>query len=255
MTGAGQRRPHAALFLLGLSMGGFFDGILLHQILQWHHLLSGLEAGAGDLRFQIAADGLFHALMYVIALTGLALLWRARRSLGAPGAGRRAAAALLIGFGAWHVADAVLSHWLLGIHRIRMDADDPLAWDLLWLAVFGLLPLAIGAGLAKTTGGPPLGRVAALMLCAGVLASGAGAALPPSGSQGVSVVFRADMTQAEIFAIARRLDAAVVGTESTGTVWTFRLPAGAPALALYRHGAVFVGGAGPAACLNWIDAA
>ena len=27
--------------LLGMALGGFFDGILLHQMLQWHHLLSG----------------------------------------------------------------------------------------------------------------------------------------------------------------------------------------------------------------------
>ena len=26
--------------VLGFSLGGFFDGILLHQVLQWHHLFS-----------------------------------------------------------------------------------------------------------------------------------------------------------------------------------------------------------------------
>lgn len=26
-------------YLLGFALGGFFDGILLHQVLQWHHLL------------------------------------------------------------------------------------------------------------------------------------------------------------------------------------------------------------------------
>ena len=31
----------AGVFLgLGLGLGGFFDGIVLHQILQWHHMLS-----------------------------------------------------------------------------------------------------------------------------------------------------------------------------------------------------------------------
>ncbi|WP_272547883.1 DUF2243 domain-containing protein [Acidovorax sp. NCPPB 3576] len=25
-------------YLLGFSLGVFFDGIVLHQILQWHHL-------------------------------------------------------------------------------------------------------------------------------------------------------------------------------------------------------------------------
>lgn len=26
--------------VLGFALSGFFDGVLLHQILQWHHLLS-----------------------------------------------------------------------------------------------------------------------------------------------------------------------------------------------------------------------
>ncbi len=56
--------------LLGVALGGFFDGILLHQILQWHHLLS-LVAGMGDLRTQVLWDGYFHALMYAVAALGL----------------------------------------------------------------------------------------------------------------------------------------------------------------------------------------
>ena len=31
----------AAGILLGAGLGGFVDGILLHQILQWHNMLSG----------------------------------------------------------------------------------------------------------------------------------------------------------------------------------------------------------------------
>ena len=43
--------------LLGFALGGFFDGILLHQILQWHHLLS-LVPGMVDLRVQICGTGI-----------------------------------------------------------------------------------------------------------------------------------------------------------------------------------------------------
>jgi len=32
----------AAGIFLGLGLGGFVDGILLHQILQWHHMLSNV---------------------------------------------------------------------------------------------------------------------------------------------------------------------------------------------------------------------
>jgi uncharacterized membrane protein len=30
--------PTFAGILLGLGLGGFFDGIILHQVLQWHHM-------------------------------------------------------------------------------------------------------------------------------------------------------------------------------------------------------------------------
>ena len=32
--------PVSADMLLGLGLGGFFDGIVLHQLLQWHHMLT-----------------------------------------------------------------------------------------------------------------------------------------------------------------------------------------------------------------------
>ncbi len=133
--------------LLGLSLGGFFDGILLHQILQWHHLLS-LVADPADIRFQVLWDGYFHALMYVIAAAGLAGLWLTQRR-GAMSGGRGITGALLVGFGLWHVADALLSHWLLGLHRIKLDSDHPLLWDIGWLVVFGMAPMIAGLRLLR----------------------------------------------------------------------------------------------------------
>ena len=32
--------PRLPGFLLGVGFGGFVDGIVLHQILQWHHMLT-----------------------------------------------------------------------------------------------------------------------------------------------------------------------------------------------------------------------
>ena len=64
--------------VLGFALGGFFDGILLHQILQWHHLLS-LVPGIADLRLQVLWDGYFHASMYAIAAVSLWGLWRAHK--------------------------------------------------------------------------------------------------------------------------------------------------------------------------------
>jgi uncharacterized membrane protein len=33
--------PKLPGFLMGIGLGGFIDGILLHQILQWDHMLTG----------------------------------------------------------------------------------------------------------------------------------------------------------------------------------------------------------------------
>ena len=84
--------PHAftrrfvwAGYLIGFALGGFFDGILLHQILQWHHLLSGVQAEAlRDLRVQILADGVFHGMMYIVAGAGLWMLYRSRKEFTCP---------------------------------------------------------------------------------------------------------------------------------------------------------------------------
>jgi hypothetical protein len=79
---APPRRLRRASFLLGFAMGGFFDGILPHQILQWHHLLSGVQTGALEsLSAQVAVDGVFHAITYVIAAAGLIELFRARSAV------------------------------------------------------------------------------------------------------------------------------------------------------------------------------
>ena len=87
----------------------------------------------------MVADGWFHVAMYAVAALGLWRLWRAR----GPDRARRVTAWGLIGFGAWHVVDALGSHWLLGIHRIRIDTASPLAWDLGWAAAFGAAPFIL----------------------------------------------------------------------------------------------------------------
>jgi uncharacterized membrane protein len=240
--------------LLGFGLGGFFDGILLHQILQWHHLLSSLEAESGlGLRGQVMADGLFHAVMYLITAVGLCLLWQARSGLDGRGADRALIALMLIGFGLWHVVDAVLSHWLLGIHRIRMDTDNPLAWDLIWLVVFGLAPLALGRWLHRRGGGGGHGRAFAALAVAILIGAGLLAARPPAGVSQVVAVFRPDLDHSAVFAAAAALDARVVWSDSRGEVWVFDVGPGRSGLGLYRHGAMFV--ASPlfsAGCLSWM---
>ncbi|TIU49152.1 MAG: DUF2243 domain-containing protein, partial [Mesorhizobium sp.] len=60
-----NRQALCGWLLVGFALAGFFDGIVLHQILQWHHLLSAFSPGS-DLRFQVMSDGLFHLVMYLL---------------------------------------------------------------------------------------------------------------------------------------------------------------------------------------------
>ena len=90
-----SRRFVTAGLLLGVGLGGFVDGIVLHQILQWHHMLTSTNTDNLGLRDYPASsvaglevntlwDGLFHATTWMFVAVGLALLWRAWQQRQAP---------------------------------------------------------------------------------------------------------------------------------------------------------------------------
>jgi hypothetical protein len=49
----------------------------------------------------------------------------------------------LLGFGLWNIADVGFFHWILGIHRIRVNVPDPMAYDLAWFVLLGLAPTIV----------------------------------------------------------------------------------------------------------------
>ncbi|MBB3221913.1 DUF2243 domain-containing protein [Pseudoduganella umbonata] len=236
--------------VLGVALGGFFDGILLHQVLQWHHLLS-LVPGMDDLRLQVMWDGYFHVLMYAIALAGLWGMWRAhRRGIAAPGA-TALAGAVLLGFGAWNLFDIGLAHWLLQIHRVRLDTPDPLLWDLLWLAAFGLLPLALGWWLRGRPSLPGSAAAALLVFGIGTALAGGWALREPPGQGFTAVVFAPGTTPAQVFDALDASDARLVWTDRPMGVVLVAVPK-EKRWRFYRHGAVLVSGTGvPAGCIGW----
>lgn len=233
--------------LLGFALGGFFDGILLHQILQWHHLLS-LVPGVQDLRLQILWDGWFHALMYALAALTLWRLWRARGHV----AGSHATlGAVLAGFGAWHVVDGILSHWLLGLHRIRLDSAYPLAWDLGWFLGLGVLPMLLGWIIARRPGGagPPPALTVALLAAVG-LGAGIWAAQPPADQPFTTIVLAPGADPGAVLARAGFAQADLVWSD--GRVVVARLEEGNP-WRLYLAGALLVSGTGmPDGCFGWV---
>lgn len=227
-------------FILGVGLSGFFDGILLHQILQWHHLLSLVPGEAfRDIGTQILADGLFHVLMYAISGCGLWLLWRRRSALHDPGTSwSLIAGAGLLGFGAWNVLDVGLFHWILGIHRIRVDVPDPLAYDLAWLAGLGAGPLAIGWVLVRRPGsGGGATTAAALGAIAGLAAL---AAATPSADGETALVLLRPGASVPVINAAIAADARLIWADPKGRMIVM---SGSPVDrdgALYRTGALYV---------------
>ena len=238
--------------VLGFALGGFFDGILLHQILQWHHLLS-LVPGLQDMRLQVLWDGYFHALMYVIAAVGLGGLWRAHRDVEG-GWGSHLIGALLLGFGVWHIVDSVLSHWVLGIHRIKLDSPTPLFWDVFWFAAFGVVPLLLGFLLLRRSGGRMNLRrsTLAVLLIAGVTAAAGGWAMrTPPNQPFTTVVFRPGASPENVFVAIAATEARLVWTDPAMGVVVVDVPA-ERRWQFYGHGALLVSGSGvPAGCFNW----
>jgi uncharacterized membrane protein len=236
--------------VLGFALGGFFDGILLHQILQWHHLLS-LVPGAGSLRMQVVWDGYFHALMYALAALALWRLWRTRNE---PSAAGGLVGTVLVGFGLWHAIDAVASHWVLGIHRIRIDSAQPLLWDLAWLAVFGIVPAVLGWWtLRRSREGERMPASTRTMLLAGLLVAGAAAwSLPGSGDRRfTAIAFAPGVSPAQVLASVRAADARVAWADAAMSVVVVEV-APKRRWRFYRHGALLVTGwLLPDGCLAW----
>ena len=148
-----QSQLHNAGILLGLGLGGFFDGIVLHQLLQWHHMLSSVDRFSPEtvpgLRINTLADGLFHAVTYIFTVLGVALLWRALRASGGITA-RPLIGFALLGWGLFNVVEGVVDHLLIGIHHVNetVPREQWIWWDLAFL-LWGAAMIAGGWGLGR----------------------------------------------------------------------------------------------------------
>lgn len=146
------RFPLGVGVLLGLGLGGFFDGIVFHQLLQWHHMATSAgypPDSIENLRLNTLLDGLFHAATYAMVVVGVWLGWRAAREDGVEGwRGRDAIAALLIGFGAFNLVEGLVNHHLLGLHHVNESAPRGqwVWWDIGFL-LWGAAMLAAGYAL------------------------------------------------------------------------------------------------------------
>lgn len=141
------RFPTGAGLLFGLGLGGFFDGIVFHQLLQWHHMVSSWYPPntLDNLRLNTLWDGIFHSSTYVMLVLALYLFWRVAHTSHLYWSTRLIWGAVLLGWGIFNVVEGIIDHELLGVHHVneQVARADWLAWDLGFLA-WGAAMLVIG---------------------------------------------------------------------------------------------------------------
>ena len=144
-------RPRAPGILLGIGLGGFVDGIVLHQILQWHHMLTSEgsypDTTVAGLEMNTLWDGLFHAATWVTTSVGLYILWRRTTDWRWALSGRAFLGWMLVGWGLFNLVEGIVDHHILTIHHVRENGNQT-AWDLGFLA-FGAVLLIGGWALTR----------------------------------------------------------------------------------------------------------
>jgi uncharacterized membrane protein len=152
--------------LLGVGLGGFLDGILLHQLLQWHHMLTSTDTDrigikyypantVPGLRMNTVWDGVFHTVTWLCVLTGLGLLYARVTTGRARMWGSRALWGwILVGWGLFNLVEGIVDHQILGIHHVH-GGPDQLWWDMAFLLLGAVL---VGFGWVLQRGAVPVDR-------------------------------------------------------------------------------------------------
>jgi uncharacterized membrane protein len=136
--------------IFGIGLGGFFDGIFLHQVFQWHHMFSSIYPvdTVPGLRMNTLGDGLFHTVTWLSVLLGLYILYsrvtHARRDVWKSGVFW---SWILCGWGWFNLVEGLIDHQILGIHHVH-SGPHQFAYDISFLAS-GVIFIVAGWWMAR----------------------------------------------------------------------------------------------------------
>lgn len=145
-----SRKGKVAGVLLGVGLGGFVDGILLHQILQWHNMLSNVlpPNTMENMQTNMLWDGIFHAVVWTVTLAAIFMLWSAAYRRETIPSLTTFIGALILGWGLFNLIEGIINHQILALHYVR-QVPNYTVYNLTFLAVGGILFVVMGWGLMR----------------------------------------------------------------------------------------------------------
>ena len=143
MTRTQTGRPLQAGLTIGIGMGGFVDGILFHQILQIHSMLSARIPNTDIVgaKVNMVWDGVFHAAVWMVTAVGITMLRRAGGRQDVRWSGSAFAGSLLMGWGLFNLVEGILDHHVLQLHHVY-EPWGLSVWDYAFLGWGAVMMLA-----------------------------------------------------------------------------------------------------------------
>ena len=109
-----------ASMVFGIGIGGFIDGIVLHQIFQVHEMLSNKIPATDYIGKSINMfwDGIFHFFCMLVVLTGIILMWKLLFRKDVDRSGKLLGGGLLLGWGLFNIVEGLINHQILKLHNV-----------------------------------------------------------------------------------------------------------------------------------------
>ncbi|SEM58764.1 Uncharacterized membrane protein [Chitinophaga rupis] len=135
-----------ASMVLGIGLGGFMDGIVLHQVLQVHEMLSNKIPATTYTGKSINMfwDGIFHFFCMLVVLAGIILMWKLLSGKGdIDRSGKLFGGGLLLGWGLFNIVEGLIDHQLLKLHNVIEFSANHNTGNFIFLGV-SVMMLVIG---------------------------------------------------------------------------------------------------------------
>lgn len=131
-----MKSPFLGSFLFGIGLIGMLDGIIFHQLLQWHSVYMFTD------RFhQIVSDGLFHLFVTIVIFIGTFILWKSDRS-DPENNTFTFLSGIFLGGGSFNFIEGIINHHLLQIHHV-LPGPNQFFYDILY-DLSGIILILIG---------------------------------------------------------------------------------------------------------------